>query len=147
MARIALPQDNLYLDGFKKLSEERGIAICGGYAEAARSLALLGAQVILHPPNLVLPYCQRAMFARAVENRVYIATCNRVGSETNSQGDNLTFTGASEVVSPRGEYLMTFDEMEAGIKTVEIDPGAADNKDLNQFNSVLRDLRPELSVH
>lgn len=229
VAGAALSQDNLYFDGFKKLSEERGIAICGGYAEAApeggttagpgtapgagtgkagpghlynssffiadgelksnyrkthlffretqffrpgdtgfsvvdyrgyrfgmmvcfdwffpeaaRSLALLGAQVILHPSNLVLPYCQRAMFARAVENRVFIATCNRVGTESNSQGDNLTFTGASQVVSPKGEYLLTFSDTESGIKSIEIDPAAADDKKLNQFNTIVSDLRPEM---
>ena len=207
---VALPQHNRYFDGFKKLSEERGIGICGGYAEAtdtafynssffigdgkllsnyrkthlfyretqffspgdsgfsvfeykgarlgmmvcfdwiypeaARSLAILGAQVVLHPSNLVLPYCQRAMYARAVENRVYIATANRVGSESNTLGDDLTFTGGSQVVAPTGSYILTFGETERAIKTVGIDPTAADEKSLNQFNTLLADVRPEMYI-
>ncbi|MFW5844293.1 MAG: nitrilase-related carbon-nitrogen hydrolase [Spirochaetota bacterium] len=226
VARGALEQDNFYFDGFKKLSQERGIAICGGYAEveghgalpggprareaaarpaetfynssffiaegklkahyrkthlffretqffapgnsgfsvveyhgtrfgmmicfdwifpeAARSLALLGAQVILHPSNLVLPYCQRAMYARAVENRVFVVTANRVGSESNTQGDELTFTGASQVVAPNGEYLLCFSETEAAVRSIDIDPTVADNKALNQFNTLFEDRRPEM---
>jgi predicted amidohydrolase len=207
---IALPQHNRYFDGFKKLSEERHIGICGGYAEAtdtaffnssffiadgrlisnyrkthlfyretqfftpgdsgfsvfeykgarlgmmvcfdwiypevARSLALLGAQIILHPSNLVLPYCQRSMYARAVENRVYIATANRVGRESNTLGDDLTFTGGSQIVGPGGTYILTFGETERAVKTVSVDPTAADEKALNQFNTLLADIRPEMYV-
>ncbi len=125
-----------------------GMMICYDwiYPEAARSLALLGAQVILHPANLVLPYCQRAMFARSVENRVFIATANRVGRETNALSDDLLFTGGSQVVAPDGEYLLTFDDSESAVRSIQIDPSAADNKVLNSFNSLLEDRRPELYV-
>jgi predicted amidohydrolase len=125
-----------------------GMMICFDwiFPESARSLALLGAQVILHPSNLVLPYCQRAMYARAVENRVFVATANRVGRETNSFGDDLTFTGGSQVVSPQGEYVLEFDQTERGIRTVDIDPDDADNKRLNEYNTILAELRPELYV-
>ncbi|GAG82910.1 unnamed protein product, partial [marine sediment metagenome] len=47
----------------------------------ARSLALLGADIIAHPANLVLPYCQKAMTTRCLENRVYGVTANRIGQE------------------------------------------------------------------
>ena len=207
---VAFPQHNRYFDGLQKLSEERDIAICGGYAEAsdtaffnssffiadgrlvsnyrkthlfyrenqffspgdsgfsvfeykgarigmmvcfdwivpesARSLAMLGAQIILHPSNLVLPYCQQAMYARAVENRVYIATANRVGTESNSLGDELTFTGRSQVVGPDGSYLLTFGESESAIKTIGVEPSSADNKQLNQFDTLLYNVRPEMYV-
>jgi predicted amidohydrolase len=125
-----------------------GMMICFDwiFPESARSLALLGAQVVLHPANLVLPYCQRAMFARAVENRVFIATANRVGTESNTFGDDLTFTGGSQLVSPTGEYLMELDATEPGIRAVRIDPQAADDKALNPYNAILEDRRPELYV-
>ena len=46
-----------------------GIMICFDwiFPEVARSLALLGADVIAHPANLVLPYCQNdyAMFRKS----------------------------------------------------------------------------------
>jgi len=122
-----------------------GMMICYDwiYPEAARTLALRGAQVILHPANLVLPYCQRAMFARAVENRVFVATANRVGGEDNAFGDDLCFTGQSQVVSPSGEYVLTFSDSETAIRTVTIDPPVADDKRLNPFNSIMADRRPD----
>ena len=122
-----------------------GMMICFDWAfpESARTLALRGAQVILHPANLVLPYCQQAMFARALENRVYIVTTNRVGREINGEFDN-TFTGGSQVVSPTGEYLITFGETEEAVSTVTIDPRAADDKNITEKNHIFDDRRPEM---
>jgi predicted amidohydrolase len=58
-----------------------GLMICFDwfFPEMTRSLALRGAQAILHPSNLVLPWCQKAMLTRSIENRVFTATANRVG--------------------------------------------------------------------
>jgi len=130
---------------FEYRSVRFGVMICFDwiYPESARTLALRGAQVILHPANLVLPYCQRAAFARAVENRVFLATANRVGTERNAHGDDLTFTGGSQVVDPFGEYLLEFDDTETGVKSVSIDPGKAADKSLNLFDTILGGRRPE----
>jgi predicted amidohydrolase len=81
-----------------------------------------------------------------VENRVYIATANRVGSESNTLGDDLTFTGGSQIVGPKGTYIITFGETERTIKSVSVDPTAADEKSLNQFNTLLAEARPEMYV-
>ena len=51
------------------------------FPEVARSLAILGAEVICQPANLVLNYCQNVMLARCLENRVFSVTANRVGRE------------------------------------------------------------------
>ena len=61
-----------------------GIMICFDWTfpESARSLALKGAQLIAHPSNLVLPYCPDAMITRSIENRVFTATADRIGTET-----------------------------------------------------------------
>jgi len=122
-----------------------GMMICFDWVfpESARTLALRGAQVILHPANLVLPYCQRAMFARALENRVYIVTVNRIGREINGDFDN-TFTGASQVVSPKGEYLVTLGEAIESVTTVTIDPQVADNKNITEQNHIFDDRRPDM---
>ena len=72
--------------------------------EAARTLALKGAQIICHPSNLVMPYCQKAMYARAVENHVFIITPNRIGKDENS-GKEVSFTGGSIILNPKGDYL------------------------------------------
>ena len=79
---------------------------CLNPLEQARLLALAGADLILHPSNLVTPYCQRSMFARSVENAVYIATVNRVGEESYEDGQVLSFSGGSQLLGPRGETLL-----------------------------------------
>lgn len=121
-----------------------GMMICFDwfFPEAARALALSGAEVILHPANLVLPYCQRAMFARAVENRVFTVTANRVGTEENS-GRRNAFTGGSVVVSPTGDYLLDMDKHAEECRTVQIDPAIARNKNVTGRNDLFADRRPE----
>jgi predicted amidohydrolase len=121
-----------------------GIMICFDwlFPEAARTLALRGADVILHPANLVLPWCQRAMFARAVENRVFTVTANRVGIERNGEETNV-FTGGSVVVSPQGEYLLEMDEEGEYCRTVEINPALARDKKVTPENGLFADRRPE----
>jgi predicted amidohydrolase len=120
-----------------------GMMICFDwfFPEAARTLALSGAEVILHPANLVLPYCQRAMFARAVENRVYTVTANRVGTEENA-GRRNAFTGGSVVVSPSGDYLAELDAHTEQCRTVVIDPAAARDKRVTPANDLFADRRP-----
>jgi predicted amidohydrolase len=122
-----------------------GLAICFDwiFPESFRSLALRGADLVAHPANLVLPFCQRADFARAVENRVYVATANRIGAEERS-GRRLEFTGESVLVSPGGEYLARLAPDEAGTAVVDIDPALARDKRLNPWNDLLADRRPEM---
>lgn len=121
-----------------------GMMICFDwfFPEAARKLALGGADVILHPANLVLPYCQRVMYARALENRVFTVTANRVGTEENGQRSN-TFTGGSVVVSPAGEYLLEMDGQLEQCRTIEIDPKQARDKKVTKLNDLFSDRRPE----
>lgn len=121
-----------------------GMMICFDwiFPEAARTLALKGAQVILHPANLVLPYCQRAMYARALENRVFILTANRVGRELNGALEN-TFTGGSQAVSPRGEYLLQMTSDGEYMAAVEIDPELALEKNITAMNHLFLDRREE----
>jgi predicted amidohydrolase len=121
-----------------------GMMVCFDwfFPESARTLAIKGAQVILHPANLVLPYCQRAMYARAIENRVFIATANRIGTEKN-RGLKNSFTGGSQVVSPTGDYLFKMKRNKEGFRVVEIDPSPALNKDITPQNNIFDDRRKE----
>lgn len=124
-----------------------GIMICFDwiFPETARTLALNGAQIICHPSNLVLSYCQKAMFTRAVENRVFTITANRTGSDV--KGDkNLSFTGESVIVSPKGLYLCraSIDKTECCI--VEINPDEALDKKITERNDLFEDRRKEYYV-
>lgn len=120
-----------------------GVMICFDwiFPEVCRSLALAGARVILHPSNLVLPYCQAAMITRAVENRVFTVTCNRVGSERRA-GVRLRFTGRSRIVDPRGQVLAQAREDEEALRVVAIDPRQASDKRITPRNDLFRDRRP-----
>ncbi len=122
-----------------------GMMVCFDwhFPEAARTLALRGVQVIAHPSNLVMPYCQAAMVTRCLENRVFAVTTNRYGTEE-IPGVSLTFTGASQVMSPRGERLVEAPVTGDCVRVVEIDPTLADVKQINLYNDLLADRRPEL---
>jgi len=116
------------------------------FPESARSLALLGADIIAHPANLVLPdLAQRTMTTRAIENGVFTATANRVGAEARN-GKTLRYTGQSQIVSPTGTLLARLSEDEEEIAVVEIDPASARNKALTSQNDKLADRRPEMYV-
>jgi len=122
-----------------------GIMICFDwrFPEAARTLALGGAQLIAHPSNLVLPHCQDAMVTRAIENRVFTATVNRIGVERAGDGSQLTFTGRSRIVSPGGSVLAEAPATEIAAGVVELDPAEADDKRATARHDLLADRRPE----
>jgi predicted amidohydrolase len=126
-----------------------GLMICFDwyYPESARTLALMGADIIAHPSNLVLPHCPDAMRTRCLENRVFAITCNRIGSEERGGKAKLTYIGQSEVVGPSGEILRRakLDQKELGL--VDIDPFESRQKHLNPYNDLLADRRPKLYHH
>ncbi|MHA2425402.1 MAG: nitrilase-related carbon-nitrogen hydrolase [Candidatus Thorarchaeota archaeon] len=118
-----------------------GVMVCWDWAfpEVARILALKGAQVILHPANLVLTYCQDAMRTRSIENGVFTATANRIGLER-----KLAFSGKSQVTNNRSKILLTLPEDKVMVDSVEIQLGEADEKHLTKRNHLIKDRRPEL---
>jgi len=121
-----------------------GIMICFDwiYPEAAPSLTMKGAQLIVHPSNLVLPYCPDAMVTRCLENRIFAATADRVGKENRDSFD-LTFIGTSEIESPQGEILARLDKDKPGIVAVSVDLHQADRKKINHYNDLIADRKPE----
>jgi len=120
-----------------------GMMICFDwqFPEAARALALNGAQIICHPSNLVLPWCQQSMITRSLENRVFSITANRTGTESNG-AMSLSFTGQSQILGTKGDILtrLSIDKEEVGI--VEIDPLQALDKSVTDMNDAFKDRRP-----
>lgn len=122
-----------------------GMAICFDwiFPESFRTLALGGAEIVAHCSNLVMPYCQKANYAAAVQNRIFIATANRVGTEHREE-EALTFTGGSVLVSPKGEYLLSAPADAEYIQVAEIDPALACAKRINAYNDVFAARRPDM---
>jgi predicted amidohydrolase len=121
-----------------------GLMICFDwrYPEVARTLTLRGAQILAHPSNLVMPFCQKAMVTRALENRVFCTTVNRIGTEKRA-GREVAFTGESQIISPAGKELASLPVAETGIAVAEIDPREADDKHTSRYNDLIADRKPE----
>jgi predicted amidohydrolase len=121
-----------------------GLLVCFDwiFPEAARTLALKGADIILHSANLLLPYYQKAAITRAVENRVFIVLANRTGLE-NRFGSKNEFTGESEIVDPYGKVILKTGKDEEGIFSIDINPEEARNKKVTELNDVFEDRKPE----
>lgn len=124
-----------------------GVMVCFDwyFPEAARTLALKGADVIAHPSNLVLPHCPDSMPVRARENHVFTITANRHGKEE-KEGETLSFIGISEICDPTGSILKRASQSDDVVEIVELDPHAARDRELNANNDVLADRRPETYV-
>lgn len=122
-----------------------GLAICFDwfFPEFFRTLALKGADIIVHCANLVLPYFEYAAPIRALENRVFIVSANRTGKETRNE-KNIEFTGRSLIVSPTGQVLLRTEKDKEGLFFVEIDPFEARNKNMTPKNNIFEDRRPDL---
>jgi predicted amidohydrolase len=122
-----------------------GVMICFDwrFPEAARTLALAGADVIAHPSTLVMAHGPDAMVTRALENGVYTVTANRVGAEHRPPRPALTFTGRSVIVTPRGETVARGPADVAARLVAEIDPALARDKVLASGNDILRERRPD----
>ncbi len=118
-----------------------GVIVCFDWAfpELTRILTLKGAQVVLHPANLVLPYCPDAMVTRSIENRIFTATAGRIGIERGVQ-----FIGGSQITNPQGEVLLRLNERDNRVAWTDVDLSDADNKAITERNDVLKDRRPEL---
>ena len=99
-----------------------GMLICydAAFPEAARSLALLGADLIVLPTNWppgaeTMASC--SIPCRAMENQIYFAAVNRVGTERGFQ-----FIGESSLCAPNGQVLTKAAGTEPAILYTEVDP-------------------------
>lgn len=121
-----------------------GMMICFDwrFPEVARVLALLGADVLAHPSNLVFPQAQEAMRVRSLENQVYTVTANRTGTETRPDG-SVPFTGRSQIVAPSGEVVERAGVRETGTRSTRCDLAATRRKHLTAITPIFRNRRPE----
>jgi N-carbamoylputrescine amidase len=139
--------------GFKTWSTRHGrigVGICWDqwFPEAARAMALQGADLLVYPTaignevgsqagNDTADMWRRAMDGHAVCNHVPVAAANRTGVE-----DELTFYGSSFIVDHRGRPLVEAGRVTTETIYAELDlaQAAADRAGWGLF----RDRRPDL---
>ena len=127
-----------------------GVAICWDqwFPEAARAMALQGADLLLYPTAIgsepqeaggldTRLMWQRAMVGHAVSNACYVAAANRVGRE----GD-ATFYGSSFVSDYTGELLACADETSETVIYADLDFSKA--QAFRAGFGFFRDRRPDL---
>jgi len=121
-----------------------GLMICFDWVfpEVARTLALRGADLICHPANLVLTFCQKAMLTRCLENSVFAVTANRTGTEIRPRG-KLAFTGQSQIAGPKGKVIVRSNSASQELILCEIDIESARDKSITDNNDLFIDRRPE----
>jgi predicted amidohydrolase len=145
--RLLVPGDGLVV--FSAAWGRCGMLICYDqrFPEAARTLALQGAQVILNPANLpegAEAYPDFINRARACENRVFVVVANRVGIER-----GFTFIGRSQIIDPRGSVLAEAGPWREELIVADISPIHADSKRVAVIPGlyeidVVGDRRPDL---
>ncbi|MDA9009524.1 N-carbamoylputrescine amidase [Alphaproteobacteria bacterium] len=134
-----------------------GVGICWDqwFPEAARSMALLGAEMLLYPTAIgselhfpdrdSMRHWQRAMQGHAASNIVPVIASNRIGTELGSNDTNLNFYGSSFITDETGELVESAGRENETILTSTFDLDAvlavlAVRAEWGHF----RDRRPEL---
>lgn len=126
-----------------------GMLICydGGFPEATRVLALKGADLVLLPTNWPPGAEYMSAFSvnsRAMENGIYFAAVNRIGTER-----GFSFIGRSRICDPAGATIDSADHINPGVVRAVIDVNAARTKRIVRVPGKhvidrLADRRPEM---
>ena len=143
--------------GFKIWGTRFGVIGCGicwdqWFPEAARAMALMGAEALLYPtaigtePPPAPPvdsrdHWRRVMQGHAAANYVPLVASNRIGKET-GQGGEMTFYGSSFIADPMGAIVAELGRTEESVATAAFD--LDDVAKMRSSWGLFRDRRPEL---
>lgn len=137
-----------------------GVGICWDqwFPEAARSMALMGAQLLLYPTAIgsepiiecdSMPHWRRCMQGHAAANVVPVVAANRIGEEkvsptreNNNQFSALVFYGSSFIADETGEVLEDAGRTEEGVILHTFDLDAVEEMRFSW--GLFRDRRPEM---
>ena len=131
-----------------------GLGICWDqwFPECARSMALMGAEVLLYPTAIgseppapgydSAPHWEMVMRGHAAANIMPVVVSNRIGREVAPGGTEVTFYGSSFIADQAGQLLAKAgrDAEEVLAVTVDLDAIAA----LRASWGLFRDRRPHL---
>ncbi len=129
-----------------------GIGICWDqwFPEAARAMALMGAELLLYPtaigsePYLKMdsrPHWQNTMCGHAAANLIPVIAANRVGTETDGDS-SVTFYGSSFITDNHGCIAEQMNRTEEGfiLHPFDLKTLARERREWGVF----RDRRPEM---
>ncbi len=137
-----------------------GVGICWDqwFPEAARCMALMGAQILLYPTAIgsepiiscdSMPHWRRCMQGHAAANVVPVVAANRIGEETvlpieenNNQSSSLTFYGSSFITDETGAILEDGGRTEEKVILHTFDLEEIEKMRLSW--GIFRDRRPEM---
>ncbi|MEO6341052.1 MAG: N-carbamoylputrescine amidase [Caulobacteraceae bacterium] len=109
-----------------------GVGICWDqwYPEAARAMALMGAEALLYPTAIgsephdssldTRDPWRRVMQGHAVANVIPVAAANRIGFEPGPAGGQ-TFYGSSFIADHRGDLVASLEREDTGVVTASFD--------------------------
>jgi N-carbamoylputrescine amidase len=109
-----------------------GVGICWDqwYPEAARAMALMGAEVLLYPTAIgsephdasldTRDPWRRVMQGHAVANVIPVAAANRIGFEP-GPGGGQSFYGSSFLADHRGDLVASLERTDEGVLTAGFD--------------------------
>jgi N-carbamoylputrescine amidase len=130
-----------------------GVAICWDqwFPEAARCMALLGAEILMYPTAIGSEpqdtsidssgHWQRTMQGHAAANVMPLVASNRIGTEKGEKY-SLTFYGSSFIAAATGEKVAEADRSSETVLTAAFDLERI--RHYRQAWGVFRDRRPEL---
>ena len=143
--------------GFKVWKTRFGTIGCGicwdqWFPEAARSMALMGAEILFYPTAIgsephdptidSAAHWQRAMQGHAASNMVPVVASNRIGTEEGRNGTSMTFYGSSFIADQTGEKIAEADRTGEIVLTATFDLDAIERQRWGW--GLFRDRRPEL---
>lgn len=131
-----------------------GIGICWDqwYPECARSMALMGAELLFYPTAIgaepqdatldTRHMWRRAMVGHAVSNCMPVIAANRVGAEADHGGSPQNFYGTSFIANEWGDIVCDLNDSETGllVASFDLDQAALHRASMGFF----RDRRPQL---
>ena len=131
-----------------------GLGICWDqwFPEAARCMALMGAELLLYPTAIgsepgdagvdSMQHWQNTMCGHAAANIMPLLASNRIGREQATTSDmNMTFYGSSFIADPFGNRVQTASRDEQAVLTHAFD--LDEIRDYRETWGVFRDRRPE----
>ena len=129
-----------------------GVGICWDqwYPEAARCMALMGAEMLLYPTAIgsephdssidSKDHWQMVMLGHAAANLMPVIASNRVGVEQD-EDSSITFYGSSFIAGPTGRKLVEAGRTEETVLVAEFDLDALEAQRIEW--GIFRDRRPD----